>query len=94
MVLVRLGAALGCVLALGACTSSQMSTLPTSVGGLPADAPERAAEGKQLAYPAVHDMPPPRPTHLMTPAEAQQAEAEMARIRDGKGKPAPAAKSR
>jgi hypothetical protein len=66
--------------ALAGC-SSTLSSLPADLGGLPADAPARPAADQQLAFPAVHDMPPPRPTTAMTPEQVKQAEAEMARKR-------------
>src|SRR5262245_27819403 len=65
---------------LAGCTST-LSSLPPEMGGLPADTPARPT-GQQLAYPAVHDMPPPRETTTMTPEQVQQAQAEMARLRD------------
>jgi hypothetical protein len=80
-----------CAVALAGCTST-LSSLPASMGGLTADTPDRPAS--QLAYPAVHDMPPPRPTAVMTPEEVKKAEAEMARVRDRQGKPAPEPKQR
>lgn len=49
--------------------------------GLPANAPERPAE--QRAYPAVHDMPPPRTNVVLTGAEQQQVERELMAARDG-----------
>src|ERR1700722_5600527 len=42
---------------LGAC-SSTLRGLPTQLGGMPAGTPQQPAPA---AYPAVHDMPPPRP---------------------------------
>jgi hypothetical protein len=47
--------------------------------GLPADAPERTAQ--QAAYPAVHDMPPPRNTDMMTAIERTDAERELLKAR-------------
>jgi len=60
---------------------STLSNLPPEMGGLPADTPARPAT-QQYAYPAVHDMPPPRESTIMTPEQVQQQEAEMARLRD------------
>jgi hypothetical protein len=55
-----------------------LAKLPTSMGGLPADAPARPGEG-QLVYPAVHDMPPPRPDPVLTEAQVKAQEAELAK---------------
>jgi hypothetical protein len=60
--------------------SSLFSELPTSMGGMSAGVPERAAT--PTAYPAVHDMPPPRSTAVLTEQERQRAEAELAAARD------------
>jgi hypothetical protein len=49
--------------------------------GLSPNAPERPAE--QLAYPAVHDMPPPRTNAVLTGIEQQQVERELMAARDG-----------
>jgi hypothetical protein len=80
-------------MALAGCssTTSTLSNLPVEMGGLPADTSARPAT--QMAYPAVHDMPPPRETSLMTAEQVKQAEAEMARLRDRTGKQ-PAARER
>lgn len=75
-----------CVLAslaagMGGCTSGSegpmLAKLPTSLGGLPADAPARPADG-QLGFPAVHDMPPPRPVPVMSEAQVKAQEADLA----------------
>lgn len=76
----RAFAALLLAASLAGCTST-LSNLPPEMGGLPADTPARPT-GQQLAYPAVHDMPPPRETAIMTPEQVQQQEADMARLRD------------
>ena len=72
------GALLLAVAATG-CTSgpdgSTLSRLPESMGGLPADTPSRPVT--QAAYPAVHDMPPPRPNATLTQEQIKAAEAEM-----------------
>jgi hypothetical protein len=61
--------------------SSTLSSMPTQLGGLPADAPARP-EAQPAAYPAVHDMPPPRPNTVMTAEQLKKAEAELVAIRD------------
>ena len=73
---------------LGAC-SSTVSSLPKELGGLPENTPARPAT--QLAYPAVHDMPPPRAKTVMTEEEVKQTEADLAAAGEKAGKPATAA---
>jgi hypothetical protein len=72
-----------------ASATSTLSSLPKEVGGLPAGTPERSTQ--QLAYPAVHDMPPPRATAVLTPEQVKAAEAELTAVREGqpKGSAAP-----
>ena len=65
--------------ALSACAST-FSSLPTQLGGMPADAPQQPAA--PAAYPAVHDMPPPRPDVVMTQEEQKKAEAELMALRE------------
>jgi hypothetical protein len=48
--------------------------------GLPADAPERTA--KPVAFPAVHDVPPPRNSVTLTNTEQAQMERELVTARD------------
>src|SRR3954462_9635204 len=67
-------------MALAGC-SSTLSSMPTQLGGLPDDAPVRPAV-QGAAYPAVHDMPPPRPNTVLTPEQLRKAEAELVAIRD------------
>jgi hypothetical protein len=52
--------------------------------GLPADAPSRPNEAP--AYPAVHDVPPPRPTPMLTAIEQKQAEDDLVAAREGQKK--------
>jgi hypothetical protein len=84
-----LGLALVCVggVVLASCTSV-LSEMPAQVGGLPAGTPERAANAP--AYPLVHDMPPPRPTAVLTEEEKKKVEAELAAMRDEQAKRAAA----
>jgi hypothetical protein len=56
-------------------TGSQMPAI-----GLPAGAPERPAA--QAAYPAVHDIPPPRNSVTLTDTEAAQLQADLVTARD------------
>jgi len=78
----RLGA-VGLALALGAC-SSTVSQLPSEVGGLPAGTPPRSAA--PAAYPAVHDMPPPRTDVVLSKDEQKKAEDELAAARTNQAK--------
>lgn len=66
----------------GGCTSASegpmLSNLPPALGGLPAEAPARPTDG-QFAYPAVHDMPPPRPDPVLTEEQVKAQEADLAK---------------
>ena len=66
-------------IALGACAST-FSSLPTQVGGLPADAPQQPVA--PATFPYVHDMPPPRPDAVLTKEEQKKAEAELMALRE------------
>ena len=78
------GALLACGLsaALVGCTSSSLNSfidaMPREVG-LPADAPERPAGPP--AYPAVHDMPPPRSATTLSAEEQIKLENELTAVR-------------
>ena len=56
-------------------TASQMPAV-----GLPAGAPERPST--PVAFPAVHDVPPPRNSATLTNTEAEQLEDDLATARD------------
>ncbi len=84
----RAGAAVLLVSLLAACAST-FGELPTAVGGLPQGTPER--EATPAAYPAVHDMPPPRQATVLTADEQKKATAELAAARDAQDKRAAAA---
>jgi hypothetical protein len=45
-----------------------------------------------MAYPAVHDMPPPRTAAVLTPEQVKEAEAELTAVRDRQSKDPSAAK--
>jgi hypothetical protein len=75
--------ALALPVGLGAC-SSTFSSLPTQLGGMPADTPQTSAA--PAAYPAVHDMPPPRQNTVLTEAEQKQAESELTALRERQAK--------
>jgi hypothetical protein len=68
--------------------SSTIEKLPAAVGGLPADAPERTET--PVAYPAVHDMPPPRSNAVLSADEQKKAAADLAAARDRQAKRAAA----
>ena len=66
---------------LGGCTGGNTIAdhLPTALGGLPDGTPQRPT--KASAYPAVHDMPPARPTTVLTDAEQTKLESDLAAAR-------------
>lgn len=68
--------------------STVLSELPTQLGGMPAGAPPRPDAAP--AYPAVHDMPPPRSAAVLTDEERKKVEAELAAIRAAQAKRAAA----
>ena len=67
-------------------TTSMLANMQESVGGLPKDVPVRPDDGK--AFPAVHDMPPPRPNSTLTPEQVKSVEAEISFARDRQKKQA------
>src|SRR5712691_3984871 len=94
--------ACGLAAVLAACSTSTgnmiADTVPSSVG-VPADAPARPEA--PLAYPAVHDMPPPRSAPMLSAEEQEKLEHDLAAVRTrqeavagvtpaAKRKPAPA----
>ena len=54
--------------------------LPNAVGGLPDGTPQRPTTS--MPYPAVHDMPPPRATTVLTDAETRKLESDLIAARD------------
>jgi hypothetical protein len=70
---------------LAGCSAGSMigDHMPNALGGLPEGAPQRAT--KPSAYPAVHDMPPPRGSTVLTDAEQKKLEDDLiaARTRTG-----------
>ena len=74
--------ACGLAAALGGCSSSALNklndTLPSSVA-LPTDAPERPLEAP--VFPAVHDMPPPRPNGTLSAEEQVRLEDDLAALK-------------
>jgi hypothetical protein len=59
--------------------STMGGEIPTAMGGLPDGAPERSQTPPP--YPAVHDMPPPRKSAVLTEEEKKKVEAELAIMR-------------
>jgi hypothetical protein len=82
---VLVAALLAGALGLAGCSAGSMvgDHMPTALGGLPEGAPARAT--KPSAYPAVHDMPPPRGSTVLTDAEQKKLEDDLiaARTRTG-----------
>jgi len=84
-------AGLGLAIALAGCSPGAIIDKLPSGMGLPAGTPERPATPYE--YPAVHDMPPNRPSAPMTEAEQAKLEKDLADTRDRQeGRPAPAKK--
>jgi hypothetical protein len=61
--------------------SSVGSSIPHAVGGLPEGAPAQPAD--PAAFPAVHDMPPPRAEAVLSADERKKLQADLAAARDG-----------
>jgi hypothetical protein len=70
---------------------SSMAQLPVSAGGMPQDAPKRPQIAP--AFPAVHDMPPPRNNAALTEEEKKRVEAELAVLRAQQARRAQSSKS-
>ncbi len=64
----------------GCASESLFDKLPQSMGGLPSDAPARPATTP--AYPAVHDMPPPRANQTLSDDERQSLEKDLRALRE------------
>ncbi len=77
--ILALGSALILAAALGGCASTVADSVPPQLGGLPAGTPERPAA--PAAYPAVHDMPPPRHDVVLTDEERKKATDELMALR-------------
>src|SRR5262249_18207965 len=54
--------------------------LPTALGGLPDGTPQRPDTSR--AYPAVHDMPPPPATTVLTEAGTKRLESDLVGARN------------
>lgn len=71
--------ALLAALALAGCSTAQIDAMPKELGGLPEGAPRRSENPP--AYPAVHDLPPPRSKELMDTDQQKRLEADLAAAR-------------
>src|SRR5271169_5278469 len=70
---------------------SSMAQLPVSAGGMSQDAPRRPQIAP--AFPAVHDMPPPRNSTVLTEEERKRVEVELAVMRAQQARRAQSSKS-
>jgi hypothetical protein len=75
----RLAAALLLAVTLGGC-SSVVDHIPSALGGLPEGTPARPANPG--AYPAVHDMPPPRQERALDEADSKRLREELKQTRN------------
>jgi hypothetical protein len=66
--------------ALAGCAATIGDYAPTAIGGLPEGTPQRPKQSS--AYPAVHDMPPPRATQVLTDAERNKLEGDLVAARE------------
>jgi hypothetical protein len=84
---------IGVAVTLAGCASGPVGdSMPTAVGGLPENTPARPAT--PAAYPAVHDMPPPRAAAVLTDAEQKKLEDDLiAAGNRAAGKPAGSARN-
>lgn len=66
--------------AVAGCSSvSVVDSIPNSMGGLPEGTPARPAS--PAAYPAVHDMPPPRQEGALSEAESKRLREDLKNTR-------------
>ena len=70
----------GSVMLAGCTVGSLGDHLPSAAGGLPENTPARPAT--PAAYPAVHDVPPPRSDRVLTDEERAKLEADLVKARD------------
>jgi hypothetical protein len=66
--------------ALAGCGSTIADRMPTAAGGLPEGSPQRPTT--PASYPAVHDMPPPRATPMLSDADAKKLEDDLIATRN------------
>jgi hypothetical protein len=78
-------ALLACATLLSACSSAMVEDhMPTAVGGLPDSAPPRPIA--EVAYPAVHNMPPARATTPLSYDQQKRLEDDLVATRNKYGK--------
>ncbi len=65
------------------CGSTIADRLPAEAGGLPENAPQRPAVAP--AYPAVHEMPPPRATTTLSNDEQRKLQQDLIAARNRVG---------
>lgn len=68
---------------LASCSPGIIDRIPTEVGGLPDNAPQRGQT--QPAYPAVHDVPPSRPVAPLSDDEQLRLEKDLDAVRKKQG---------
>lgn len=77
---IALAAALLAAATVSGCSTSQIDSIPKQLGGLPDSAPKRAENPP--AFPAVHDMPPPRTATLLDVEQQKRMEADLVATRN------------
>jgi hypothetical protein len=70
----------GAAIIAGCAASTIADHMPTAVGGLPQGTPPRPETPS--AYPAVHDMPPPRGNTVLTGEEQKKIEDDLVAARN------------
>jgi hypothetical protein len=70
----------GAAIIAGCAAATVADHMPTAAGGLPAGTPPRP--DTPSAYPAVHDMPPPRGDTVLTSEEQKKIEDELVAARN------------
>ena len=75
----RLGAMAIATSLAGCSAGPAIDRVPTELGGLPAGAPKRPTV--RGAFPAVHDMPPPRASEPMNTVDQLKLESELSQAR-------------
>jgi hypothetical protein len=78
--LLTLTVAVSLAAGLTSCTTSQIDSIPTVVGGLPENAPRRPEQPPE--FPAVHTMPPPRAAALLDEEQQKKLEADLIAARN------------
>lgn len=80
----KLAAAFALALAAAGCSASHIDSIPTWAGGEPQGTPPRLAS--EMAYPPVHDRPPPLTTKIISVEEQTKIEQELVASRDAQAK--------